>query len=103
MNSYFPQIVVMALIIIGGMGFIFLHDIFSPSQLKERYTHKWKRLSPSTKIVFYTTLFIIVVGSVAFYFLERNKSLGIFSSFGESVLGSAFQIVSCRSAGFNTV
>jgi potassium uptake TrkH family protein len=103
LNDYFPQIVVMLLVIVGGLGFIFLHDIFSPRQIKDRYIHKWKRLSPGTKIVFYTTLVIIVVGSVAFYFLERHYSLGTIRGFGESVLASAFQIVSCRSAGFNTV
>jgi potassium uptake TrkH family protein len=103
MNSYFPKIVIMGLIIIGGMGFIFLHDVFSPKQIKERHIHKWKRLSPGTKIVLYTTLVIIVAGSVTFYFLERHHSLGIFYDFGDSVLASAFQIVSCRSAGFNTV
>ena len=103
MNSYFPQIVVMGLVLIGGMGFIFLHDVFSPMRIRERRMHKWKKLTPSTKIVFYTTLVIVVVGSVTFYFLERHNTLGIFRGFGESVLASAFQIVSCRSAGFNTV
>ena len=102
-HSFFPQIVVICLIITGGMGFIFLHDVFSPIQIKERRLHKWKRLSPSTKIVFYTTLVIIVTGSLIFYFVERNYSLINLSGLGESVLASVFQIVTSRSAGFNTL
>jgi potassium uptake TrkH family protein len=103
MNSYFPQIVVMCLVIIGGMGFIFLHHIFSPKQIKERRLHKWRRISPNTKIVLYTTLVIIVFGTVVFYLLEKRYSLFHFISFGRSFFASLFQIVSTRSAGFNTL
>ena len=102
-NSYFPKIVIIWLVIVGGLGFIFLHDVFSPMQLKERYHHKWKRLSPSTKIVYYTTLVIIIGGSVIFYIVERKFSLIHMKSFGESAFASFFQIVTSRSAGFNTI
>ena len=103
MNSFFPQIVIMFLIVIGGMGFIFLHDVFSPSQIKERLRYKWKKWSPSTKIVLYTTLVIIFGGSIVFYLLERQSALVNFNSFGKSVFASLFQIVNTRSAGFNTL
>ena len=103
MNSYFPQIIIMCLVVIGGMGFIFLHDVFSPKQIKERHVRKWKKLSPSTKIVFYTTLAIIAFGTTIFYFVERRYSLVNFSGFGRSVFASLFQIVNTRSAGFNTL
>ena len=103
-NSYFPQIVIMFLIITGGMGFIFLHDVFSPKQIKERHIHKWRRLSPSTKIVFYTTLIIIIFGSIIFFFLEKNNTLSILgNNFCNSVFASVFQIVTSRSAGFNAL
>ncbi|MDR2970476.1 MAG: hypothetical protein LBU83_00905 [Bacteroidales bacterium] len=103
MHSYFPQVVVISLVVLGGMGFIFLHDVFSPKQIKERYLHKWKRISPSTKIVLYTTLVLIIFGTVIFYLLEKRYSLVNFSGFGRSVFASFFQIVSTRSAGFNTL
>jgi potassium uptake TrkH family protein len=103
-HSYFPQSVVMVLIVMGGMGFIFLHDVFSPIQIKERHQHKWKRLTPSTKIVFYTTFVIIASGAVIFFFLEKNNSLSnSCNGVGESVLASVFQIVTSRSAGFNSL
>jgi len=103
-NSYFPQIVIMFLIVTGGMGFIFLHDVFSPKQIKERHIHKWRRLSPSTKIVFYTTLVIIICGSIIFFFLEKKNTLSILGkNFGDSVFASVFQIVTSRSAGFNAL
>ena len=103
MHSYFPQTVVMVLVLIGGMGFIFLHDVFSPKQIKERHIHKWKRLSPSAKIVLYTTVFIVACGTTVFYFLEKRYSLINFSGFGRSIFASFFQIVNTRSAGFNNL
>jgi Trk-type K+ transport system membrane component len=102
-NNYFTQIIIISLVVVGGMGFIFLHDVFSPTQIRERHIHKWKRLSPSTKIVLYTTLVIIVFGTVIFFLLENNRTLASFQSFGKSVMASLFQIASCRSAGFNTI
>jgi len=100
-NSYFPQIVVMVLILFGGMGFIFLHDLFSPKQIKERHIHKWRRLNPSTKIVLYTTLVIVSGGALIFYLLEQNNTLAPLGGFGKSLFASLFQIVTSRSAGFN--
>jgi len=102
-HSFFPQIVAMSLMIMGGLGFILLHDVFSPKNMKERRLHRWKRLSPSTKIVFYTTLVIIVVGSFAFYFLEREHSLANYSGIGASVFASVFQIINSGTAGFNNL
>jgi Trk-type K+ transport system membrane component len=102
-NSYFPQTVVMLLIVTGGLGFIFLHDVFSPKQIKERHIHKWRRLNPSTKIVFYTTLVIIICGAVFFFLLERCNALTAVSGFGKSLFASFFQVVTSRSAGFNNL
>jgi Trk-type K+ transport system membrane component len=102
-NSHFPQVVIMVLIVTGGMGFIFLHDVFSPKQIKERHIHKWRRFTLGTKVVFYTTFVIIVLGSAIFYFLEKNNSLINLSSVGETVFASVFQIVTSRSAGFNAL
>jgi len=102
-KSYVPQSIVMCLVLMGGMGFIFLHDVFSPKQIKERHAHKWKKLTPSTKIVLYTTLAIIVSGAVIFYFLEQHHALKSLNNFGASVFASFFQMVTSRSSGFNTL
>jgi Trk-type K+ transport system membrane component len=93
----------MVLILTGGMGFIFLHDVFSPKQIKERHLHKWKKLNPSTKIVLFTTLVIILCGAAIFYLLERTHSLSSSLGLGESIFSSVFQIVASRSAGFNAI
>jgi potassium uptake TrkH family protein len=102
-NNYFSQTVIMGLIVTGGLGFIFLHDAFSLKQIKQRHIHKWKRLSPSSKIVLSTTYFIIIIGAVIFYFLERHASLENLGGWIESAFASLFQIVTSRSAGFNTL
>ncbi len=102
-HAIFPQIVVMILILLGGIGFFVMADLFSPSAIRERRKKKWKKLRPSTIIVLRTTLFILVVGSLSFYFLEYHQSLSHKSNFTEKLVASIFQIVTGRTAGFNIV
>jgi len=102
-HDIFPQIIVMILILFGGLGFFVMADLFSPSAIRERRKKKWKKLRPSTIIVLRTTLVILVVGSLSFYFLEYHQSLSHKSNFIEKLVASIFQIVTGRTAGFNIV
>lgn len=90
------NLTVMALIIVGGIGFIVIHEVLEHSR-DER-----KRLSVHTKIVVITTCILIVAGAVLIYVLEREdmlKDLGTQSR----VLVALFQSVTARTCGFNTV
>ena len=90
------NITVMALIILGGIGFIVQHEVLS------RMKNIRKRLSLHTKIVLITTGILIIVGAVLFYFFERNYTIRDVP-WQSKVLISFFQSVTPRTAGFNTV
>lgn len=101
-HSFFVQGVLMVLIFFGGLGFFAIQDMFALSSYRRRKNQPWKGLQLSTKIVIYTSLFLIFVGSVVFYLLEYNQSLINESAFGK-VFTSIFLSVSSRTAGFSTV
>ncbi len=88
------NLVVMALIVIGGIGFIVWDDIS---------IHKWnvKKYLLHTKIVLFMTLILIVAGSLCFYFFER-ENLAALDAKGQ-ILASVFGAVTPRTAGFNTI
>jgi len=99
---YSLQIVIMLLIFFGGFGFIALQDAFSFSSIKTRLKLHWKRMNVSTKITLYMSLFLIALGALVFYFLERNSALANENLY-QSTVTSLFQSVTTRTAGFNTV
>jgi trk system potassium uptake protein len=102
-HSYFPQIIIMILIFLGGIGFFVLSDFFGKDAIMERKKFKWKKLLPSTKIVLITTFFILGFGTITFFTLELNHSLADKNSIPEKIVSSLFQIVTSRTAGFNIV
>jgi len=75
----------MVLIVTGGLGFFVINDL---------YRKRWhfKKFTMHTKIVISVTAFLIVVGTVIFMFTERLD-----------VLSAAFQSITARTAGFNTI
>lgn len=75
----------MLLIIVGGLGFFVIFDIFS--------FHKNKRLKTHTKIVLTMSSTLLVVGTFVFYFSEN----------GITLLEAFFQSTTARTAGFNTI
>jgi potassium uptake TrkH family protein len=101
-HAYNLQLVISALIFLGGIGFIVLEDVFGLRNIKERRRIKWKRLQTHSRIALYTSFILIVAGAVVFYLVEFNHSISGYGIYG-SVVSSIFQSVSCRTAGFNTV
>lgn len=89
------NIVVMALIIIGGIGFIVWDDISK---------HKWhiKKYMLHTKIVLLMTAVLTLGGALCFYLFERNNLLLGMDAKGQ-ILSSLFGSVTTRTAGFNTL
>lgn len=88
--------VVMALIVIGGLGFFVWEEIYTK--------HRFSRFSLFTRVVLVTTLILIVGGAAGFFATEYSNpgTLGALS-FPEKILASLFQSVSPRTAGFATV
>lgn len=94
-GNAFVCLPIMALIVVGGIGFMVLTDIGGAIR-------KRKRLSIGTKIVLWSTLFLIVLGWITFMITEWNTSLAGYDA-GTKVLASLMQSVSPRTAGFYTV
>ncbi len=89
------NLVVMALILIGGLGFLVWDD------LRE---HRWhfRRYRLHSKIVLTMLGALTVLPAVIFFFVEQGHSLDGLPLW-EQILASLFQVVSPRTAGFNTV
>ncbi|WP_242975941.1 TrkH family potassium uptake protein [Desulfosporosinus sp. FKB] len=93
-NDPIINLTIMALIILGGVGFFVLVDLQTPS-------HKFKL---HTKIVLEVSGILILVGAVIIFVLEftNPETLGPLP-LGSKILASFFQSVSPRTAGFNTI
>lgn len=102
-GSYFPQVVIMMLVFLGGIGFVTIRDFFSYRYIRERNKYHWKTLMPQTKIVLYVTLGLIAVGSVLFFLMEYNGTLKGVDGIGNKIFTSVFQITTCRTSGFNVL
>lgn len=95
-SDWLVNLTIMGLLILGGIGFIVLHELIS------RWRGSQKRMSAHSKIALLTTGFLIVSGALLFYFFEGNNSLKNMDP-GTSLLVCFFQSVTPRTCGFNTV
>nr|WP_232373811.1 potassium transporter TrkG [Leptospira chreensis] len=91
--------VIMFLIVIGGLGFPVLFQI--RTRLSNPFDYKF-RWSVTSKLVFWTTGFLLLFGWGSYYFLEGDYTLkGLTTS--EQIFHSLFYSVTTRTAGFNTL
>jgi Trk-type K+ transport system membrane component len=101
-TSYILHIIIAVTLILGGIGFSSLQDLFSVSNLRERFKNPWKEWKLSTKIAVYTSLALLFTGMIAFYYIEKENTLADLN-FMEAMITSFFQSATARTAGFNTV
>ncbi len=101
-NSYLLHIIIGITIVLGGLGFSTVQDLFSPKSLQERLVRPWKDWKIGTKISVHTSLLLIGIGMALFFLTEHN---GVMKGMGgvETLVASFFQSVTTRTAGFNTV
>ncbi|HEX3011186.1 MAG TPA: TrkH family potassium uptake protein [Syntrophomonadaceae bacterium] len=88
------NLVISSLIVIGGLGFVVLYELYH-----YRQSHS---LSVHTRIVLVTTAILISVGTFLILGLEYNHSLKDLPFYGK-VMAAYFQSISPRTAGFNTI
>jgi len=107
-TNYGAIYTIMALIIIGGLGFLVIPEIFSvvSSWIRRRQHHQSmvskSRFSVQAKLSLITTVLLIVSGTAVFWLFENAnalRGLGVFGAFTTSL----FQSITARTAGFNTV
>lgn len=89
------NIVLMVLIICGGLGFLVWDDLLTHGKA----FGAWRLHS---KIVIVSTSVLFLAGAVGFYITEYHHAFADHSG-GEKLLLAAFQSVTARTAGFNTV
>ncbi|MFW6389525.1 MAG: TrkH family potassium uptake protein [Halanaerobiales bacterium] len=88
--------VVMILIILGGIGFAVIIELYNNKGLN--------KTSLQTKIVLTITIILIVVGFISILGLEFTNEATIGNlPFSEKMLSSLFLSVTPRTAGFNTI
>ena len=91
-----------ALIILGGLGFIALSNLFRYFLGRMRRDKPKPRLNLHTRIVLITSAILLVVGTLAFYAFEADNSMEGFAV-GERALSAFFSSVTARTAGFSTL
>ena len=87
--------VIMLLIIVGGIGFFVWGDIKANKLC-------WKKYMLHTKITIFSTLVLLLGGTVLFWIFESDnllKNMNVWEQF----LSAAFSSVTARTAGFNTI
>ena len=93
---------VSALVVIGGLGFVVISDIYHSRILPRHRKEKPGRLNFHSVIVLGISAVLIVVGTILFFICEHNNTLrGM--NFGTQLNASLFQAISPRTAGFATV
>jgi len=85
------NLTVMLLIVLGGIGFLTWEDV-------RQHGYHIRRYRMQSKVILVTTLLLILLPSVYFYFFEFQDLPS-----GTRLWGSLFQAVTPRTAGFNTV
>ena len=100
-NAYVLQFVITALIFLGGIGFPVIKDVLGDFFFKKkgRINRKW---ALNTRIVVFTSLALIVIGTTFFMIFEWNSSLRD-HPWGGKIIVSLFQAVTARTAGFQSV
>ncbi|MEL6456120.1 MAG: TrkH family potassium uptake protein [Cyanobacteria bacterium J06623_5] len=99
-----PMAVISALIIIGGIGYQVIMEGFMWAR-DRLYQRKQRHVfSLHFKIVTSTTVFLLVLGNLAFLLIEYDNTATLAGkSFGVKMLLAGFQSVVMRTAGFNSI
>ena len=89
-KSSLPLLTLSVLVILGGIGYFILIELYDNKKFN-------KRFSIQTKIMFYGTLFLLLFGTVLFLSIEWNnpKTLGEMSLY-EKILNGFFLSVNFR-------
>lgn len=95
-DDVFVNLVITSLIILGGLGFLPIYEIYK--------FRRWSKFSFHTKIVLSVSLLLIVAGTIIFFFSEfaNQETMGSLPVY-KKLIASYFQSVSARTAGFNSI
>lgn len=89
------NLVLMALIVLGGIGFFVWSDV-------KKNKYHWKKYMLHTKITLFTTALLLAAGMILYLIFEKQNLLAGMNG-KDKVLAAAFSSVTARTAGFNTI
>ena len=92
--------VVMALIVVGGLGFLTLEELYVWRRVRRKEGRF--RLSVHSQIVIATTVLLLLAGWMAFTAFEWNNTLAGMP-WGQRLINGLFASITPRTAGFNTI
>ena len=108
--NYYFQWILMTMIILGGLGhnivFNFFHYLktYIVELFGKKIIHKKIRIiTLNTKIVIYTTIILLVGGSLFLFISEYNHTLLEHETIFGKITSASFNAVSPRTAGFSAV
>jgi trk system potassium uptake protein TrkH len=99
-RDHFVLIVISSLIAFGGLGFLVVFEL--SEYVARRISGQKFRIGVQSRLTLITTAALIVVGTAAFYVLERNGAFAALTS-AEALTNAYFFAIVPRTAGFNTV
>ena len=95
-EHYFITFTISILYIIGGIGFVVLMDI--------KRKHRWKKLSPNSKLILSTIVGLNLAAFIVIWALEANNPLTLAGmSLGDQAVNAWFHATVPRSSGFNSL
>ena len=95
-GNWYVTGIIMALIVIGGLGFFVWKDL-----LDTRF--RFSRMRLHTKMVLSVTLLLILIGALGIFLMEQESEAFAGKTLSEQAAGALFQSVTARTAGFNTL
>lgn len=94
-TDWFVNLVLIALIVTGGIGFLVWKDLCE-------HTWHWRKYTLHTKIVLTMTFILLFGGALCFWLLEKNALFAGLDAKG-TFWSCMFASATARTAGFNTV
>lgn len=94
-DDWLINLVFMALIIIGGIGFIVWDDV-------SKHKLHMRKYMLQTKLVLLSTVILVFGGALLIFIFERNGLMSDMTT-GGKIWSSIFGSVTARTAGFNTI
>lgn len=111
--NYPVHIIISSLIILGGLEFPIIHNLweYTTTNIRnlfkrifkdEKYTYSSMVLNVNSHIVLITTALLLIIGTLGFYIFEQNGVLTGYSSYAGKWIAAFFGSVTTRTAGFNS-
>ncbi|MBE9214625.1 ATPase [Plectonema cf. radiosum LEGE 06105] len=103
-SSAILVLTISGLIIFGGIGYQVILEMFFWLSSRFRKTPRHIVLSLDYKVATSTTIFLLLLGTIAFFFVEiKNPKTVEYFNFRSQLLAALFQSVTTRTAGFNSI